>query len=159
MLRTTIAAFAAAVGGADSLLVVPHTAALQLPDGDARALARNLQHLLMEEAHLHRVMDPSAGSGAIEALTEALAEKAWTEFQKIESEGGIARSLGSGAFTSRIAKARDALAANSAPATRRSSGQPSTAQRPKRPPQPDAPAAKSPASGLAPVRLEELAAA
>ena len=72
LLRTTIAAFAAGVGGADSVTVLPHTAALGLPDRDARALARNIQHLLMEEADIRGVADAAAGSGAIEALTESL---------------------------------------------------------------------------------------
>jgi methylmalonyl-CoA mutase len=109
LLRTTLAAFAGGVGGADTLTVLPHTAALGLPDANARALARNIQHLLMEEAHLYRVGDPGAGSGAIEALTAALAERAWSEFQAIEREGGIVASLGAGAFQARIAEARSAL--------------------------------------------------
>ncbi len=109
LLRNTLAAFAAAAGGADSILVQPHTAALGPADSHARALARNIQHLLMEESHLGFVADPAAGSGAIEALTDALAERAWTEFQQIEREGGILESLQGGAFQQRVAKARSAL--------------------------------------------------
>ena len=93
ILRTTIAAFAAAVGGADSIAVVPHDAALGPAARDARALARNVHHLLVEETQLHRVSDSAAGSGAAEALTDALAERAWHEFQAIEREGGIVESL------------------------------------------------------------------
>ncbi|MGH6923486.1 MAG: methylmalonyl-CoA mutase family protein [Propylenella sp.] len=109
LLRNTLAAFAAGVGGADSIAVLPHTAALGRPDGNARALARNIQHLMIEEAQIFRVADPGAGSGAIEALTDALAERAWDEFQAIEREGGIIASLSAGAFRSRIAEARAAL--------------------------------------------------
>jgi methylmalonyl-CoA mutase len=109
LLRTTLAAFAAGIAGADSVTVLPHTAALGHPDQDARALARNIQHLLMDEAHLHRVADPGGGSGAIEALSEALAARAWAEFQIIEREGGIVASLVAGAFQARIANARAAL--------------------------------------------------
>ena len=109
LLRNTMAAFAAAVGGADALTVVPHTAALGLADRSARALARNIQHLLIEEAHLHVVADPAAGAGALETLSEALAAQAWSEFQAIEREGGIVESLRSGTFQARIAKARAAL--------------------------------------------------
>ena len=65
----------------------------------------------MEESHLDRVADPGAGSGAIEALTDALAERAWAEFQTIEREGGIVESFRSGAFPARIAEARAALVA------------------------------------------------
>ena len=105
LLRNTLAAFAAGVGGADTISVVPHTAALGITDRNARALARNIQHLLMEESDLHRVADPAAGSGAIEALTEALAERAWAEFRAIEREGGIVESLRAGQFQARIAAA------------------------------------------------------
>lgn len=110
LLRTTIAAFSAATGGADSITVLPHTAALGLPDRSARTLARNAQHLLRDESHLHIVTDPAAGSGAVEALTDALCERGWAEFQAIESEGGIVESIRTGAFTARISKAREMLA-------------------------------------------------
>jgi methylmalonyl-CoA mutase len=109
LLRTTLAAFAAGVGGADSVAVLPHTAALGSTDPDARALACNIQHLLIEEAQVHRVADPSAGSGAIEALTDALAERAWSAFQTIEQEGGLVESLKAGSLQARIADARAAL--------------------------------------------------
>ncbi len=109
LLRTTLAAFAAAAGGADAITVLPHTAALGRPDGNASALARNIQRLLIDEAHVHRVADASAGAGAVEALTEALAERAWSAFQAIEREGGIVESLRTGAFPARIAEARAAL--------------------------------------------------
>lgn len=158
LLRTTIAAFSAAIGGADSILVLPHTIALGLPDRGARALARNLQHLLKDEAHLDRVADPSAGAGALEALTDALAERAWMEFQAIEAEGGIAESLRASAFPGRIAAARDELAARlragQAPlvgATIYQAASTGTAA--------EHPALSSPPVGLAPVLLEELAAA
>lgn len=110
LLRNTLAAFAAGAGGADTISVTPHTSALGLADRSARALARNLQHLLLEESHFQRVADPGAGSGAVEALTEALAERAWVEFQTIEREGGIVESLRAGAFHGRIADARATLA-------------------------------------------------
>jgi methylmalonyl-CoA mutase len=103
ILRATIAAFAAGVGGADTLTVLPFTQALGLPDAAARRLARNTSIVLMEEAHLWRVADPSAGSGGIEALTDALAAKAWALFQDIEREGGLLASLTLGKLQGRIA--------------------------------------------------------
>jgi methylmalonyl-CoA mutase len=109
LVRTTVAAFAAAVGGADSIAVRPYSAALGSPVEGARTLDRNTHHLLLHETNLHRVADPSAGSGAVEALTEALAEAAWAEFRKIESEGGIIGSFRSGALPARIAAAREQL--------------------------------------------------
>ncbi|HSM40478.1 MAG TPA: methylmalonyl-CoA mutase family protein, partial [Afifellaceae bacterium] len=109
LLRTTLAAFAAGTGGADSIAIMPYTCALGLADAQARRMSRNLHHLMIEESNLHRVADPAAGSGAIEALTENLCRAAWAEFQTIEGEGGILESLQSGAIQSRIGAARDAL--------------------------------------------------
>jgi methylmalonyl-CoA mutase len=108
LLRTTVAAFSAGVGGADAITVLPFTAALGLPDAFARRLARNTQHILLEESNLWRVLDPAAGSGTFEGLTDALAEKAWRAFQEIETEGGIVDSLRAGAVQARIAETRAA---------------------------------------------------
>ncbi len=109
MLRGTMATFAAGVGGADSMTVLPHTQALGLPDRFARRIARNTQNVLLEESNLWRVADPSAGAGGYEALTDELVQKAWALFQEIEREGGIVESLRAGAVQARIqavAKAR-----------------------------------------------------
>ncbi|NDV85807.1 methylmalonyl-CoA mutase [Aurantimonas aggregata] len=102
MLRATIAAFAAATGGADSIAVLPHTAPLGLANRVARRLARNVQVILQEEAGLDAVDDPACGSGGIEALTELTAEAGWNEFRRIEAEGGIIDSLAAGALQNRI---------------------------------------------------------
>jgi methylmalonyl-CoA mutase len=93
MLRTTIAVAAAGLGGADSITVLPHTAALGLPDAFARRVARNTQLILLEESNLAKVSDPAAGSGAIEDLTAKLCDAAWTQFQEIESVGGAWAAL------------------------------------------------------------------
>ena len=102
ILRNTIAAFAAVAGGADSISVLPHTVAHGLPEGLARRVARNTQLILAEESHVGFVADPAAGSGTVEAMTDALAAKAWGEFQRIEAEGGILASLKAGAIQQRI---------------------------------------------------------
>lgn len=106
ILRTTIAAFAAAGGGADSIAILPHTVAHGLPVAFARRIARNTQLILAGESHIDFVADPAAGSGNIEALTDALCEKAWDEFRRIESEGGVLDSLAAGKIQSRISQAR-----------------------------------------------------
>lgn len=111
ILRTTIAAFAAAAGGADTIAILPHTIAHGLPDGFARRVARNAQLILADESHLDFVLDPAAGSGGIEALTAGLCAAAWREFQRIEAEGGILASLAGGALQARIGKAREDRAA------------------------------------------------
>ena len=94
MLRTTVAAFAAGVGGADTVEVLPFDSAI--PGGHpgsgpafARRIARNTQLLLLEESHIGRVIDPAGGSWYVEDLTETLAAQAWSNFQDIESRGGF----------------------------------------------------------------------
>ncbi|MBQ0818795.1 methylmalonyl-CoA mutase, partial [Microvirga sp. HBU67558] len=69
ILRTTIAAFSAGIGGADAITVLPFTAALGLPDAFARRIARNTQLILLDESNLARVADPAAGAGGFETLT------------------------------------------------------------------------------------------
>ena len=108
MLRTTIAGFAAGVGGADSLTVLPFTAALGLPDAFARRVARNTQLILIEESNLYRVADPAAGSGFVETMTDDLAKAAWALFQEIEEAGGLAATLGAGLLQGKIAEVRAA---------------------------------------------------
>jgi methylmalonyl-CoA mutase len=112
IVRGTIAALGAAVGGADAVSVLPFSAALGLPDAFARRIARNTQTILIEEANIHRVADPAAGSGAIEALTDALGEAAWALFQAIERQGGAAAALEAGSIQEDVAKARAAREAN-----------------------------------------------
>ncbi len=94
MLRTTLAAFGAGVGGADAVLVFPFDMAI--PGGFpgtarsfARRIARNTQLLLLEESHVGRVLDPAGGSWFVEDLTDQLAEQAWRHFQAIEAHGGF----------------------------------------------------------------------
>ncbi len=106
MLRNAVSAFSAGIGGADTVTLLPHTSALGLGDGFARRVARNTQHVLLDESHLWRVIDPAAGAGGYEALTDELCAKAWDAFQQIEREGGIVASLQAGAFQNRIAAVR-----------------------------------------------------
>lgn len=110
LLRTTIASFSAGIGGADSVTVLPFSAALGLPDAFARRIARNTQSILIEESNLHRVTDPSAGSGAIEARTADLAATAWRLMQDIERDGGIVEALKSGKVQGAIGEVRNARA-------------------------------------------------
>ncbi|MEI2384556.1 methylmalonyl-CoA mutase family protein [Breoghania sp. JC706] len=107
MLRTTVAAFAAGVGGADSVTVLPFTEALGVPDAFARRIARNTQTILIEESNLHRVADPAAGAGAVEALTDALVARAWKLFQQVEAEGGIEKAYCGGSVRAAVLKTRE----------------------------------------------------
>ncbi|OBA58483.1 methylmalonyl-CoA mutase small subunit [Mycobacterium sp. 1100029.7] len=94
MLRCTLAAFGAGVGGAETVLVFPFDVAI--PGGFpgtarsfARRIARNTQLLLLEESHVGRVLDPAGGSWFVEDLTKRIAEHAWEHFQAIEARGGF----------------------------------------------------------------------
>ena len=94
MLRTTVAAFAAAVGGADTVQVHPFDVAIAggfpgTARSFARRIARNTQLLLLEESHIGRVLDPAGGSWFVEDLTRELAGQAWKHFQEIEANGGF----------------------------------------------------------------------
>jgi methylmalonyl-CoA mutase len=121
LLRTTIAAFAAGVGGADAVTVLPFDHCLGRPDAFARRLARNTQTLLVEEAHVARVLDPAGGSWFVESYTEQLAQAAWEWFTGIERAGGLAAALDSGLVAARLAEVwqarADDLAHRRAPVT------------------------------------------
>ena len=106
ILRTTIATFAAAIGGADAITVLPFSSALGLPDAFARRVARNTQLVLTEEAGVARVADPTAGTGWSEQLTSDLCATAWPLFQEIESAGGAAAALEQELIQRRVAAAR-----------------------------------------------------
>lgn len=126
MLRTTVAAFGAGVGGADQVTVLGYDAALPLeartssPSFTAR-VARNTQLLLLEESNLGRVLDPAGGSWFVEDLTGDLAESGWKVFTDVERHGGYVDALDQGAIARGIeealAKRDDAVAHRSTPVT------------------------------------------
>ena len=93
MIRTTVACFAAAVGGADAITVSPYDAAIGVPDPLGLRIARNTQLLLREESHIHQVIDPSGGSFYAESLTDALAATAWSLFQELEAGASLAERI------------------------------------------------------------------
>jgi len=106
ILRSTVAVVAAGLGGADAITVLPFTATHGLPDRFARRIARNTQLVLLEESHLAKVSDPTAGSGGIEDLTQQLCGAAWSLFQDIEKAGGAAAALEQGLIQSKVAATR-----------------------------------------------------
>jgi methylmalonyl-CoA mutase len=133
MLRTTIAVTAAGVAGADAISVLPHTAALGLPDAFARRVARNIQLVLLEESNLDKTADPAAGSGAIEQLTDEMCAAAWSQFQAIDAAGGAWAALEKGAIQSDVSKvrvAREAAAAKRRDAITGTSDYPDLQERP-----------------------------
>ncbi|MGN6607313.1 MAG: methylmalonyl-CoA mutase family protein, partial [Jatrophihabitans sp.] len=121
LLRTTIACFAGAVGGADAITVLPFDSALGIPDDFGRRIARNTQSVLHDESSLARVLDPAGGSWFVESFTESLAQAAWQRFTAIEAAGGALAALDSGHLSELIAATRakraDDIAHRRAPIT------------------------------------------
>ena len=103
LLRTTVAAFAAGVGGADAVTVLPFDTRLGVPDALGRRMARNISSLLIAESHVVAADDPAGGAHAVEILTAELAEAAWAEFQRIERAGGARAALADGSLAGRWA--------------------------------------------------------
>ena len=110
-LRSTVACFAAAIGGADAITIWPHDI-LAVPGGTAlgRRVARNTQSVLQAESHLSRVIDPAGGSWYVEQLTDDLARAAWPLLQRIEAVRGIDAALTSGSIHDDLRQARTARA-------------------------------------------------
>lgn len=96
ILRGTAACFAAGVGGADTICVLPHDTMLGMSSAKARRIARNIQIVLQEESALSSVMDPAAGAYSFETVTTELSKEAWKYFQRIETKGGVLRALQNG---------------------------------------------------------------
>lgn len=84
MLRTTVAGFAAGVGGADAITVLPFDEPLGLPTPFSRRIARNTSSLLIHESHVAKVADPAGGAYAVEKLTDDLAMAAWELFAELD---------------------------------------------------------------------------
>jgi len=106
MLRATIGCFAAAVGGADAITVLPFDHAIGLPDEFARRIARNTSSVLHDESSLARVIDPAGGSWYVESLTNDLARAAWDSFTAIERHGGALAALDEGRIARRCEAVR-----------------------------------------------------
>ena len=96
VLRSTLAAFGASVGGADAITVLPYDTVLGLPERLGRRLARNTQILLADESNVGRVTDPGGGSWYLESLTDQVADAVWSRFQEVERAGGAVRALADG---------------------------------------------------------------
>lgn len=104
LLRATVACFAAGVGGANQISVLPLSAAIGLAPSFDRRLARHIQTILIEESHLAAVTDPAHGSAYVETLTTELVVKAWQLFQTIQKSGGIVTNVEAGTFQNQVAK-------------------------------------------------------
>lgn len=107
VVRATLASFAAGVGGADAVTVLPHDRLLVSGGSElGRRLARNTQSILVAEAHVAKVIDPAGGSWYVEHLTGVLAEAAWEVFEEIEAAGGFCAAVRSGIVDRRLSASR-----------------------------------------------------
>ncbi|MDP4156079.1 MAG: methylmalonyl-CoA mutase subunit beta [Bacillota bacterium] len=102
LLRGGNEAFAAVIGGVQYLHVTPFDQ-LTGSNSFSERIARNIQLILQEEAHLTKVIDPAGGSWYIEQLTNELAQKGWQFFQEIEAVGGILEALKTNWLQTKIA--------------------------------------------------------
>jgi methylmalonyl-CoA mutase len=93
MLRTTVASFAAGVGGAAAVTVLPFDEPLGLPEPFSRRIARNTSSLLISESHVAAVTDPAGGAHAVEKLTDDLARAAWELFGEIDATDSLEAAL------------------------------------------------------------------
>jgi methylmalonyl-CoA mutase len=105
VVRTTIEAMAAVFGGTQSLHTNSFDEALGLPTDFSARIARNTQLVIQEETGIPRVVDPLGGSYYVEALTQALADRAWGIIDEVEGLGGMTKAVASGMPKLRIEEA------------------------------------------------------
>ncbi|QJQ33093.1 methylmalonyl-CoA mutase [Sphingomonas lacunae] len=96
VIRTTIEAMAAMLGGTQSLHTNALDEAIALPTDFSARIARNTQIVIQEETGMTKVVDPLGGSYYVEALTKELVDKAWEIIERVEAEGGMAKAVAAG---------------------------------------------------------------
>jgi len=111
VIRTTLEAMAAVLGGTQSLHTNSFDEAVALPTDTSARIARNTQLVLAEESGIANVADPLGGSYYVEALTAELADKAWALIEEVEALGGMTRAVAEGMPKRRIEEAAAARAA------------------------------------------------
>ena len=111
VMRTTIEAMAAMLGGTQSLHTNALDEAIALPTDFSARIARNTQLVIQEETGMCNVVDPLGGSYYIESLTRELVDRAWEIIEKVETEGGMAKAVAAGWPKAMIEEASAARAA------------------------------------------------
>ena len=96
VIRTTIEAMAAMLGGTQSLHTNALDEAIALPTDFSARIARNTQIVIQEETGMCQVVDPLGGSYYIESLTQQLVDQAWEIIERVEAEGGMAKAVAAG---------------------------------------------------------------
>jgi methylmalonyl-CoA mutase len=105
IVRTTLEALAAALGGTQSLHTNSFDEALALPTEFSARIARNTQLVLQEESGITHTVDPLGGSYYVEALTGALGAAAWELIEEVETVGGMTKAVQAGMPKLRIEEA------------------------------------------------------
>ena len=105
IMRTTIEAMSAVLGGTQSLHTNAFDEALALPTDFSARIARNTQLVIQEETGITKVVDPLAGSYYIESLTDQLVKEARKLIDEVEEMGGMTRAVESGMPKLRIEEA------------------------------------------------------
>jgi len=105
IVRTTIEAMAAVLGGTQSLHTNSFDEAIALPSEASARIARNTQLILQHEAGVTDVVDPLGGSYYVESLTQQLADEAWALIEEVEALGGMAKAVEQGLPKMRIEEA------------------------------------------------------
>jgi methylmalonyl-CoA mutase len=105
VIRTTIEALAAVLGGTQSLHTNAFDEAIALPSDFAARIARNTQLVIEHESGVTHTVDPFGGSYFMESLTQALADRAQTIIDEVEAMGGMTRAVESGMPKLRIEEA------------------------------------------------------
>ena len=105
VIRTTIEAMAATLGGTQSLHTNSFDEAIALPTETSARIARNTQLILQHESGITDVVDPLGGSYYVEALTKDLADKAWELIEEVEQMGGMTKAVEAGLPKMRIEEA------------------------------------------------------
>ncbi|MBV8686533.1 MAG: methylmalonyl-CoA mutase [Alphaproteobacteria bacterium] len=105
VVRTTVEAMAAVLGGTQSLHTNSFDEAIALPTDFSARIARNTQLILAEESGITNVADPLGGSYFIESLTKELGDKAWALIEEVEAMGGMTAAVRDGMPKRRIEEA------------------------------------------------------
>ncbi len=111
VIRTTIEAMAAVLGGTQSLHTNALDEAIALPTDFSARIARNTQLVLQHETGITHVVDPMGGSYYVESLTHALATHAWALMEEAESMGGMTKAIEAGMPKQKIEEASARMSA------------------------------------------------
>jgi len=111
VIRTTIEAMAAILGGTQSLHTNALDEAIALPTDFSARIARNTQLVLQHESGITKVVDPLGGSFYIESLTDSLAKHAWALIEEVEKSGGMTKAIEAGLPKQKIEEAAARMAA------------------------------------------------